>query len=193
MANLLRLYFNTTEKQLVFSETDATPIRLPDIYQEDILSIEFMALSRVRQLPPFFERLNLAGLNLIISIGIAGTVHASQNVWTANGDNTILTGDINLNTAGINALADGASLIFEILLDDYRGHFTVTYRKSVRLAASVVSVPGEVALSKTEATRVYVARQGAAGAGIILTSPDGLKKRILVVLNDGTFQALPFG
>jgi hypothetical protein len=191
MANLLRLYFNTTLKQLVFSETDYTSLLLPEVMQEDILSIEFMALKHISQTYPFFERINLAGMTLIISIGIAGTVHASQNVWAPNADNTILTGSINLKTAGIDALADGATLIFEILLSDFRGHFPVTYRKSVRLAASIVSVPGEIALTKTEAKRLYVEKEGAAGAGILLTSADGTKKGILYWDNDGSLRSEP--
>lgn len=193
MSQFLPLYFETRTKKLVFSDTDATEIVLPDFHTEDTITLELYAQTRTAQyIAPLFERISLSGFSGYVSVGSASNVLASQNSFTATDDGYGLIGNLNLNTAGINALADGASSTFEIRLFDgssyYRGQWPVTIRRSVALSAAVVTLPSDTALGSLEAQRTYVKRIGAAGDGFYLTSPDGTKQVYCYLDNDGSFR-----
>lgn len=191
---LLPLYFDVVSKTLVFSETNPRTFRLPDLYEEDKISIEFRALKRVREtVSPFFERVTLAGWSLEISVGSAGTILANATSWSISDSNTLLTGTLDLATAGISALPSGTSKTFEIKLSTggfpYRGQFDCTIYKSVSIASSLSPVVNDTALGVLEADRTYLRKEGRAGEGILLTSDDGLAKGLLYWHNDGSFRA----
>src|SRR6266576_5540825 len=115
--SFLTLFFDLASKRLGNSLTNSGQYQLPDIYQEDTLAIDLSVVQRINYVtPPYFSLVSLANYAMQISIGTAGVVNASQNVWTTNSDNTIFSGALALNTAGINALANGASQVFEIRL-----------------------------------------------------------------------------
>ena len=188
---LLNLYFDLQTKRLVFSETNGRSAIIPDLYREDSFTIAFRALKRLRTIgTPLFERVNLAGYSLTISIGSADNALAQATSWTLSDSDTLMTGTLNMPTAGINALADGASSLFEIKLSSgteaYRGQFGVVIRKSVATSGAIVSVIADVALGVAEADRTYVRHEGRPGEAIVLTSDDGLVKAILRVDNDGS-------
>lgn len=190
---LLNLYFDTQSKRLVFSETQPTPFTLPDLHQEDSPTIEFRALKRIRQsTSPFFERISLSGYDLLISVGIAGTIYASAGSWISSDGNTLLTGRLDLNTAGINSLADGTEVIFEIRLFDgvgyYRGQQTCRVRKSVATSGVLQPVVNDQALGKVEASRTYVPIQGCTGFTMI-DEVDGTE--MIVRLKGGSLLAEP--
>jgi hypothetical protein len=196
MSQFLPLYFETRSKKLVFSSTDATEVVLPEFHQEDTITLELYAQTRIAQWDgQLFERILLSGFSGYVAVGSANNVLASQNSFTSTDDGYGLIGNLNLNTAGINALADGASSTFEIRLFNgtsyYRGQYAVTIRKSVALAAAIVTVPGDTALGALEAQRTYVRRIGAAGEGQEFTSPDGTKKVYMYLDNDGTMRYEP--
>ena len=164
---------------------------LPDIHQEDSLAIDLSVVNRINfATPPYFSLVNIANYALQISIGTPGVVNASQNVWTTNGDNTVFSGVLALNTAGINALLNGASQTFEIrllnLTNYYRGHATVRYRKSIALAGTLSVPAGDTALGKIEAAEMYMPYELPAGRGITMVSADGAQKQLLYLDNDGT-------
>jgi hypothetical protein len=187
----LTLNFDLTSKCLVKSLNNSGLYLLPDIFQEDTLAIDLSVVQRISFVtPPFFSLVSLANYAMQISIGTAGTVNASQNTWTTNGDNTVFSGVLALNTAGINALADGASQIFEVRLLNLtsynRGQAPVTYRKSVALAGALSIPPTDTALGKTEAAELYMPYELPAGRGITLVSADGTKKLLRYLDNDGT-------
>lgn len=165
---LLSLNFETQSKRLVFSETQPVQFTIPDLHQEDSPTIEFRALKRVRlNSAPFFERVSLSGYDLLISVGIAGTIYASTSTWTASDGNTLLTGRLDLNTAGISALTDGTECIFEVRLFDgtgyFRGQQTCVVKKSVATTGTLQAVVNDIALGKREASRTYVPQDGATG------------------------------
>lgn len=187
----LTLYFDLASQQLVKGLNNSGQFALPDIHQEDSLAIDLSVVNRINfAAPPYFSLVNIANYSLQISIGTPGVVNASQNVWSTNSDNTVFSGVLALNTAGINALADKASQTFEVrllnLVNYYRGHARVTYRKSVALAGSLVAPPGDTALGKIEASEMYVPYELPDGRGLTFTSADGTKKQILYLDDDGT-------
>lgn len=190
---ILSLNFDTQSGQLVFSETNPTPFTLPALHQEDSPTIEFRGLKRIRQnSAPFFERIAFSGYDLLISVGIAGTIYASANTWTASDGNTLLTGRLDLNTANISALADNTEVIFEVRLFDgvgyYRGQQTVRIRKSVALTSSLQAVVNDIALGKREASRTYVPQYRATGFTMI---DEATGEEMVIRLFNGTLQASP--
>lgn len=189
--SLLRLYFDLTSKRLVNSLNNSGEYRLPDIHQEDKWSIEFSACQRINYAtPPFFSLFGLGTFALTISVGTVGVANASQNVWTANADNTVLSGVLNLNTAGISALADGATQIFEVKLvsatESYICQQEVTYHKIVAPTGTLATPASDRALGAAEAAEIYVSYEMPAGRGITFVSEDGTKKQVLYLDNDGT-------
>ena len=191
MPQLLPLYFEVREKILVFSETDPTPYTLPTLHQEDTLTIKIIAVQRQSLFEtPLLQQISLAGFAAYVGIGSANSPLAAQATFTtATDDPDALVGDLDLNTAGINALADGATSTFELRLTGpttarYRGQFTVTIKKSVALSGALSVIAGDTALGTLEARRTYVAKEGSAGDSVILTSPLGLKIR-LAAMDDG--------
>lgn len=190
---LLNLFLDTQSKKLVFSETQPVPFTLPDLHQEDSPTIEFRALKRVRQTTaPFFERIPLSGCDLLISVGVAGTIYASAGSWTASDGNTLLTGRLDLNTAGISALTDGTEAIFEIRLFDgvgyYRAQQVCRVKKAVATIGTMQAVVNDIALGKTEASRTYVPQQRATGFTMI-DEVDGTE--MIIRLKGGSLLAEP--
>jgi len=192
---LLDLYFEVLSKTLVFSETNPRTFRLPDLNEEDKITIQFRALKKIREsVAPFFERISLASYDLQISVGSANSILASASSWTISDSNTLLTGTLDLATAGISALADGTTKTFEIKLSSggteaWRGQFVVTIRKSVSIASSLNPVVNDTALGVNEADRTYMRKEGRAGEGWLVTSEDGLSRGLLYWHNDGSFRA----
>jgi len=190
---LLNLFLDTQSKRLVFSETQPVPITLPDLNQEDSFTIDFRALKRIRQsTAPFFERIGLVGYDLLISVGTANSILASASSWTASDGNTLLSGRLDLNTAGIAALADGAQVIFECRLFDGVGHYrsqnVCTIKKSVALAGGMQPVVNDIGLGVLEASRTYLRIQGNTGFTMI-DEDDGTE--MIVTLKGGSVMARP--
>jgi hypothetical protein len=192
---LLNLFFELQTKRLVFSETNGRTVILPDLYREDSFSIDFRALQRIRTIgSPLFNRVNLSGYSLTISVGVvADTPLAQASSWVASDSGTLLTGTLNMSTAGINALADQTSALFEVKLSSgaeaYRGQFNVVIRKSLATSGSIVTVVSDIALGVAEADRTYIRKQGRPGEAQVLTSDDGTKQGIIYWHNDGSFRA----
>jgi hypothetical protein len=187
----LTLYFDLASQRLVNSLNNSGLFVLPNAYQEDRWAIDLSVVNRISYAtPPFFSLVSIANYSLQISLGTAGNALASQNTWTTNTDNTVFSGVLALDVAGISALADNASLLFETrllnLTNYYRGQAPVIYRKSVALAGTLSVVPGDTALGKTEASEMYMPYELPPGRGITLVSADGLQKQLVYLDNDGT-------
>ncbi len=191
---LLDLYFDTISKQLGYGPNGPLGASLPTLGEEEIISTSFTALKRTSlNAISQFEIQVLTGWALRIAVGSANNVLAQQNTFTLNEANTKLLGLLNLNTAGISALADGSATWFEILLTDslganYRKRFDVRVQKGVFVSGSIVTPPGDIALGTLAADRIYLRKQGRAGEGLILTSEDGTKQGFCYWHNDGSFR-----
>ena len=190
---LLSLNLDTQLGKLVFSESQPVPFILPDFFQEDSPTIEFKALKRIRlNSAPFYERTALTGYDLLISVGIAGTIYASAATWIASDANTILTGRLDLNTVAVSALADNTEVTLEVRLFDgigyYRAQQNCRIRKSVATTGTLQAVVNDIALGKREASRVYVPINGCTGFTMI-DEVDGTE--MIVRLIGGALKAEP--
>lgn len=190
---LLALYFDVTSKVLRRGLQDEDVFLLPDLHQEDSPTIELNVIKRnsYDALTQHFSRVSLSGYSLQISVGSAASVLASQNVFTLSGDGYTLSGAVGLNTAGINALADGTTQIFEIRLSDgtnfYRLQTSCVIKKSVALAASL-SVPAtDTALGRIEAASTYIPSNDARSF-TMLSLPNGSKRFLVYFHDDGSFR-----
>jgi len=195
---LLTLFYEATSKSLAAARNLPLGYQLPALRQEDIVSLELSILksiSEFSQTPN--ELVNLTGYSARVSLGTAASVLASQNTFTIDATATKLTGLLNLNTAGVNALTDRQSGIYlELLFTEPGGgisgqRFPVFIEKAVFMSGTVVAPPSDVALGRLEAQRTYVAKEGAAGEAQIFTSADGLKKIIKYAHNDGSMREEP--
>src|ERR1051325_11017712 len=138
---LLNLFFDVVSKRLVTSASKGGVFQMPDLFQEDALTIDLTVLQRTNVGDPAtFAVVNIANYALLVAIGTAGNALAVQATWTKNGDNSIFSGVLALNVAGINALADGAAQIFEVRIFDgtsyYRTQVPCVIRKSVALTGA---------------------------------------------------------
>lgn len=195
---LLPITLDTARRKIVISPSNSDEFLLGNIYQEDILQIQFQAIKPTGNVigSNRYEVLNLTGYALDICVAaVKGTPLAQATTFTISADGKTLEGDFNLNTAGINALADGASLYFEVNLSyaskPTRAQQVVTYVKAACVSGSLVAVPTDTALGSLAADRTYVRKEGRAGEAIILTSADGTKKGILYWHDDNSFRAEP--
>src|SRR5262245_6587036 len=142
-AALLPLFLDIVNRRFVISQVNPDTFTVPTLYQEDSYPIEFVALIPTgSQYVPIYNRLNLQGYDLTVSVGSAGTLNAQASAWTTNPENTSLTGTLAMNTAGINGLADGDSQIFEVRLFDgtnyIRHQQNIVVRKSVAVTGALV-------------------------------------------------------
>lgn len=196
---MLPLFFCVSRKELVLSDKRPDRIALPAFYQEDVIPIAFRAQKRISDyVDPVYQRLSLNGYALEIVIGAVGSPLARQNVWTASADGYELTGDLSLVTTEMNAALAGVSqvtTIFEVILSTastkYRGQFPITIKKSVSLAGGLNPVVNDTGLGRLEADRLFARKEGKAGEGQILTSPDGTKQGFIYWGDDGAFHAEP--
>lgn len=195
---LLDLYFDVTSKQLAEGLNGPVGVSLPTLRQEEGVSIALNVIKRLpTKIPPLFQRVNLAGYSLEISVAeTPGTVLASQSSWdVSDAANGVLSGTLPLNTTGINNLSDNTQIYFEIRLYDgayyYGKRFQTRVEKAVSTAGSPQPIAGDTALGSLEASRVYMRKEGRAGEGFILKSADGSKTAICYLDNDGSFRCEP--
>jgi hypothetical protein len=189
---LLPLFLDMSGKRLVNKRTDAGIYVLPDFFTEDTLDIELTLFQRISwTTAPYFDYVDISNYALFISVGSAGSVLASQGIWTKNTENTIFSGTLSLNTTGINGLSGSpTNKIFEIRLFDgtnyNRAQFNCVIRKSVALEAAVTLPGTDTALGAIEASEIYIPYKLPPGRSITLVSADETKETMLYLDNDGT-------
>lgn len=194
---LLAFSFDTINRKLLPGSNSFDSFVLGTLYQEDILDLDIAALRPTGNLfAPFFERILLNGYDLRVSIGTPGVELAAVNSFALSDDGYRLLGQLNLNTTGINTLlatAD-ASATFEVILSlgatvRHRTSQAIALKRSVYTAGSLVPPVSDSALGVLQADRTFARKEGRAGEGIILVSPDGTKKLFLYVDDDGVLQS----
>lgn len=197
---LLRLYFETISKTLAGGLNLPLGMQLPALRQEEALSLNISVITQISQFTaPLYELKNLAGCSCRVSIGTAASVLASATPgdFTVDSTGTAFSGTLQMNTSGINALTDRqAGVYFEILITEASGatygrRFPVAIEKAIYTSGTTVAPAGDVALGKLEAGRLYVKKEGAAGEGFILVSPDGTRRGLVYWGDDNALHAEP--
>lgn len=177
-----------------FSLTEA--VNFPQPYQYESYVIKyFPVVPSGNTLRPWTQ---VAVGNLTVKMGIgpitgAEVRLAAQDTWTpvttadSASYNNYLTATLNLNTTLLNAALTGDTLssYFEIQLGE-SGVYRVVYQTPITVKATVIDSSGTATLpqaaasyyTKDEIDNGFVKFSNAAGAGVIITSPNG--KQILL-------------
>lgn len=193
---LQRLYIDLTARKLVTSNFSTAGFGLPAMVQGDTATLELMFLKPVAggAINAPYSIVNISGYDLVVAIGTpGGTPAALQNTWTAIEGNTVFSGVLSLNTAGITALLGANNQVtstFEIelgLAGDYDTpiQIPVVLKKAVIATGSPVPPPGTEYYTVPAANATFVRKLGLAGETITLVSPNGVYGRILGVDNNG--------
>lgn len=197
---LIDLYYDTTTKDLVHGLNGPGGFTLPPLRQEEGVDLSLTVLKRIKFVGSggLYQRMNMTGHSLQLSVSdvtAVATVLAGQSYSPVDAELGKFEGVLPLNTAGINALSDGAKVYFEIRL--FNGsyyvsgrRFLTTVEKAVAAAGSPQPIAGDTALGSLEASRTYVRKEMAAGEGIIWTSPSGAQW-IQFMHDDGTLHLEP--
>ena len=191
--SLLDLNFDVTSKILVRGIDAPSIFTIPPLYTEESLPLKFTALRRVswqEGASPIYELVALSGYDLQVSIGSASNVLAAASSWTISDDNFSLTGNLDLNTAGINALTDGTQKTFEVRLFDgtnyYRTAQPIVIYKSVAVTGVAIPLPSPTALTKDEAAATYLPRNDV--RSFTMLSEDGTKRFLVYPHDDGSLR-----
>lgn len=203
---LLKLFVNRSTGTLASSVASPRTYVIPPLTQGDTVSIDLSVvegdpLSGVGRV----SLVNIGSYSLKVGFGAQPigngsiTPAALQTSWSKNADNTQFSGSLSLNTAEVTTLIGTASSYkgwLEVELTEVAtGNSETIYAAPVTINANLVTalsstpLEGDVALGVGAAAATYVKRQGAAGEGIVLTSPDGTKSGVLYWGDDGTLHA----
>jgi hypothetical protein len=185
------LYLDIDTKNLLQGLNRSVPFQLPDLHQEDRYVFNVYPVKRRSYAAaPYFSYIGANGWQAKLSIGTAGVINAFVDLITLTANSNGITGSaLNLDTAAITALTDGAEQIFEVRLTDgvnpYRAQQRIKIRKSVYTSGALNPVQNDTALGSNEAKSTYVAKELGPGEGIIFNSEDGTQRRFLFLGNDG--------
>lgn len=191
----LRIYFELLSKQMAVTAQGPLGYQLPTLRQEDSLDLEISILRQISTVKqPLFELVNLSAWSIRVTIGTAGSSLTTATLSTVDSSGTSLSGNLALNTAGINALSDSASVYFEIIATNgsyvYGKRFPAIIEKAIYTSGALVTPADDTALGRAESVRLFVQKEGAAGDGFILTAENGVQAFIYLD-NDGRLQASP--
>ena len=199
MAVTRDIYCNFTDGRLVRSNKDATYVTLPAPFHEYNLRLIIHPLevdpSRALNLGPFAE-LDPDGwaLNLSIFNSSGSSVLAQQTSWTAEGNT--LVGSLNCNTANMVTAMTGVNSIQAVLefeFTDANGKITIqqsiTINREYITSGTPAPLENESYLTESASRAIFVAKQGAAGEGLYLTSPDGTKVIFCYCDDNGVFRS----
>lgn len=172
---VLPLYFDVVNRYLIKGPTNPDRFLAGNLYQEDTYYIDFRAYTPTGQrFGTIYSPVSLAGHSLVISVGSAGVPNAAGIAWATSADSYTLSGALEMNTAGINGLAAGASQTLEVCLSSIsgkiKGQQSVSIVKGVYTSAAVVPVASDVSIGRSEALRLFALKEGRPGEAIILTS-----------------------
>lgn len=193
---LNRLYIDLTARKLVANQFSTAGYGLPAMVAGDTTSLELMFLqpSVGSGINNPYSILNIASYDLQVAIGTpGGTPAALQNTWSKINANTVFSGSLSLNTAGITALLGSNAQVtstFEIELGlageyDTPIQIPVVLKKQVIPTGSPVPIPGTEYLTVPAAAATYARLYGLPGQTITLISPSNTYGRTLGVDDSG--------
>lgn len=153
--------------------------------------------------PGAVSLIDSTGIGLRIGIGEPGAVLTSATMAldaTTAPANVVFAGLLPFNLSAIYALFPGNSTapspqVLEIEVnnggDFDKFQFPVTIRNEILTTNLVDPTPPDTALGRNEAAQLYMPWAWPAGRGPILLSPDGSKKAIVYLDNNGQLQVSP--
>ena len=201
----IQLFIDVVNKKLVRSRTDQTIAALSPIYFSTKLDMQLFPLEpnpsfNVEPLVPY-NSFDWSSYAISVEVGVADAESATTPAAVTTTFSNISggkSGELDLNTAGIQALlAGGISEIqtnFEIKATPPGGFPDVVIQQAITLKGVVLDTGGTPPASlpdyilRSEALASFVKKVGLPGETVTFTSPNGLFLRILGVRDDGSRQ-----
>ena len=146
-----------------------------------------------------FRRVDITDVSLRMMINDSlddATPLVEQSTWTKNTSNQTFSGNLPLNTAGMNLYMGSADKTpyFEIEITDTNGARVKVLTEICNVIVGIGQVastspdPLKEYYTKDEVLGLFMPRRGGAGETITLISPDGTHERVLGMRDDGTPQ-----
>lgn len=196
----LRLTVSLASRKLVAYL--GTPTAIGDLFQADLLSLEIQFVDETGNFNAPYSVVNMNGLSLRVSVGSTPTGTAGgppplalQTSFTWDNTRKLFTGDLALNTSGIDGLIGAqpqATAYFEIKLASGTDRLTLlqstfTVRAVVDEGSSTVPTPTDQYPTKNEADARYLLQS--ANTALYLTNPTTGKTMIVYLGDDNSFKA----
>lgn len=184
---------------------NGSPDIIPAFFQSNVISLKVQCVNPSLSTLPLgsttysIQNMGTFGMRAAVGAAPAGTPGqvpvALQNAMVWDNTNQWFTGDLPLNTTGVDALIGAnasTTAYFELNLTILGTRITIlqttlTLKAVVDELVSLVPTPTEQYRTAAESDARYMPRVGEAGAVLTLTSPNGLIKVELGIDNNGQF------
>ena len=195
MANLLKLYVDTQNNQLVQSDTDASTFTLPTLFQGDVMPVQLMLLepnSSGGLSTPF----NTITDSYTVKIAICSITNSSSStVYTSatltfSSSTNLYTGTLILNNTGTPSIASllnsvaSATALLEVEVSG-SGVYSTEVQESVTIKADGIKTgtpmtpPVTGYYTESQADSTFVAKAGSTMSGVLaLTNAAKLKFQV---------------
>jgi hypothetical protein len=195
---LRRLFVNWFTKTLQISDTNGGIFVLPAFnkYETVPFAITIVEPALNSRGIDRFSRVDISPLSLSLAIHSGfdtASPLAYQTAWTKDETENVFSGELALNTAGMNAAIGSSDTVvgyFEIEIQEATARSKI-YRAQVDLKNAVTQVtstaptPADEYLTKNQTIAQFAAKVGRAGEQFTLTSPSGLYQRVIGVDDGG--------
>lgn len=204
MAARLKLTVDWFAKRLIRSPSSSTPFTLPAFFQGDIVPVQ------VQIVEPTsgggvnsFDIVPVSGMALKLGVSDTPTgtpttpaPFVTQFTWSQDTNSNFFFADVAFNTANLNTfLGASASKTAYLELEITDGSYittilqdVITIKSEVIETGSLSVAPGQTALSMEVALQLFPKKMMNAGETLTFVSPDGLRRRITGVRDDGSAQ-----
>jgi hypothetical protein len=205
----LKLFVDIDAKTLTSGKSRTDSYTIPTLYQGDTVALQIWLLKRTDYyntplLGSPYSAVALTGMSCRVGIGnpSAGTGSPTppiyQNTFTIQTDATgqYFNGELYISPSAVASLigtATSGTAKLEIEINE-GGKYATVFQGNVTLAAELIEdaaateppMPTDGYYTKAETNALFVPRSMGAGDGIQLVSPDGSKRMLLWLDNDGT-------
>lgn len=197
MANYRKIWVDWTNKRLLASPTTLGTITLPAFHKYEVVPFQIGIIEPDPDDPiATYNRLSVANMSLRVVINDTlddAAPLVEQASWTKNTATNVFTGELDLNTAGMNSYIGSSDTLtgyFEIQIVDntcrskiYRA--LVDLRQGVSQPTTTSPDPQQEYYTKAEMEGLFPRFLRQAGEQDTWTSPDGAYERTIGVSNDG--------
>jgi len=191
-ASILKLTFDRQARALV--SYNGSVVKLPPLGQSDTITLQIQVVDPTGNFSQPYALVDMAGSGLNVSVGSTPSGNsvtdppAFQDTFTWDANSKTFTGDLELNTSGIDTLIGAAaavSVYFEVNVTG-TGRFKLFQGQTTILAGvakptSTVPAPSKVYLDKSEVLALLSQKLDR-----LMKSPSGTWTRELGISDDGT-------
>lgn len=201
-------FLNWVEKRLQQSLVNGGEFVLPNWHKYESVPLRFYLVEPEIESagPDEFARVDISNLSLRVTVNDTlddATPLAEQQTWTKDSSQNTFAGQLDLNTAAMNAYVGSSASVnayLQVAVSETGGVWRVVYQRTITIENSVAQPtttspdPTKTYRTAEESDGLYLTPVMRAGIQLVAISPDGTKQRIWGVDNAGApiDQVLPF-